>query len=162
MNIVEQFSPRLIGGFLAMLGAWVVAMLVRSLRLGRASLQWPHTQGTVTNSLVKRELSGPGGGYSYVPLITYTYEVDGAAYEGNTFTYRGINAKKKIATKIVEGLPKGQLVDVYYDPSEPSRAVLLPGASTSSYVIGFAIAVFIAVVGLLLVLWGAPTVWFCR
>ena len=127
MNIVEQFSPRLIGGFLAVLGrgwsrCWFAACDsgMRAIPMGRAR------EGTVPNSLVKRGVIRRERVWIF-PLITYTYEVDGAAYEGGTFTYQRIDAKKKIATKMVGESPKGQLADVYYDPSDPYLAVLLPG-----------------------------------
>jgi len=144
-----------------LLGAWAVAVTFafayyfRRHRLGVASREWPHTQGTVTHSSIEviTDSEGTGRRTHYSAKLKYAYEADGKVYQGNTFTYRVMDDKEGTATNIVKSLPEGQPVDVYYDPSKPSRAVLLPGPNTDGADrVFFVFLAVIAVIVLLMIL----------
>lgn len=88
---------------------------------------WPSTLGTVTSSTVERRSSGDG--YSYYPVVHYTYQAIGQSYQGNRIM-PGPQVGGSGAQNIVARYPAGAQVMVYYDPNKPSESVLersLPG-----------------------------------
>lgn len=100
-----------------------------------ASTSWPSTNGVITENAETvtrhrerwpRRRSGSRTINSVQRHVRYTYTVDGAAYLGSRVAYHGYEQCE------CEGLdrPNGE-VRVYYDPGEPSRAVLLPGIRCS-------------------------------
>jgi hypothetical protein len=87
------------------------------------TLRWPAVPGRITNAELCADTSGDG--VSYFPHVTYSYEVDGKIFEndaiaigGSTGTFRGR------AQRWLDRHPKGSLVTVHYDPSDPTSAVL--------------------------------------
>jgi hypothetical protein len=63
---------------------------------------------------------GKGGGY--MPKVTYTYSVDGAAYTSDRSSYAMRGLKKSLAEQEVAAIPDE--VEVYYDPASPQEAYL--------------------------------------
>jgi hypothetical protein len=146
MEIFETIMLRFLGSAFIALGVCLMILLERGRRIGVASRQWPHTEGIVLESSLQERMSGHSAPV-YSVKVRYRYEVAGIEHEGDTFSYQGIDAHKETPTKIVESLPKGQPVDVYYDPATPTKSVLLPGAKTGGYAIGFAMGVGFAAIG---------------
>ncbi len=100
----------------------------RSMKLGRASMQWPTAPGQVTASAVQfvDEGGDPPTGY-YLPVVAYTYAVEGAAYAGTAIAYRDLRSLQKTAQAIVAKYPVGSDVAVTYDPLDPRNGLLEPG-----------------------------------
>ena len=113
----------------------------------KASSAWPTAEGTVTSSEVAR-VSNADGGVTYSPEITYEYIANNIQHEGHTIKF-GENTydNKRKADGIVADYAIGKTVIVYYDPLEPERSVLEPGASGGSF-IALAIGVLFLVIGL--------------
>lgn len=92
----------------------------------RASLSWVETMGRVVKSRV--EVSG-GDYVSVMPRVVYEYEVNGQNYKseliraGDKFL-RIQTGGSRTAYDIVDKYPEGSAVTVYYNPQNPSEAVL--------------------------------------
>ena len=114
------FSILLVDGIL--LG---IILYTRS-KVAKAS-SWPSTMGTVTFSTVERRSSGDGT--TNYPVVHYTYQVMGQMLQGSK-VMPGPETGGTGAEKVVNRYPAGAQVMVYYDPDNPSDAVLersMPG-----------------------------------
>jgi hypothetical protein len=118
---------------LAMVGIGVV-LLVFGVYMGvqgERSRNWPIAPGIITESYVQSNDSLTGRRQrSRSARITYRYPVDGKAYNGDVISYgKGFFDGEYMQ---VGRYPQGSRVDVHYDPKNPARAVLDPGAGAVS------------------------------
>ena len=69
----------------------------------------------------------------YSPAVSYNYDVDGTTYSSDLLGFiRVWTDDESDAQGMVQRYPVGQTVTAYYDPGDPSRAVLDPGVSLNS------------------------------
>jgi hypothetical protein len=85
--------------------------------------QWPSTMGTVNASYLERRHSSSDGGSTNYPVVQYSYQVGGQAYQ-STKLAPGPEVGGTGAGKVVERYPAGAQVMVFYNPQNPSDAVL--------------------------------------
>jgi hypothetical protein len=85
-------------------------------------IQWPSTMGTVSASYLERRSSSEGG-YTNYPVVHYSYQVGGQVYQGSKIA-PGPDVGGTGAGKVVGRYPSGAQVMVFYDPQNPSDAVL--------------------------------------
>lgn len=103
-----------------------------------AAVFYPQTNGQITKSEV--EATAPTGGnrfYTYSAVVAYRYAVDGEVFENDVYRYEVLDEKgyasgggesgREYTMHIVESTPVGAEVPVYYDPNDPSDAVLATG-----------------------------------
>ncbi len=130
-----------VAGFAVFLGVLVMvwrffAISMGEYRGGKDSENWPFVEGEVVKSelVEKRDMSmSPhAGGRSpekFIPLVEYTYFVNGSEYRSNRVAF---TVKEKFnvetASKVIEKLPVGKKVKVYYDPKSPASSVLQRGS----------------------------------
>ncbi|AKQ68302.1 hypothetical protein A176_005214 [Myxococcus hansupus] len=101
-------------------------LAVSTVFLQAGSATWPTVQGTITRSEVETVRSNKS--ISYRPLVAYTYSVDGQTYEGNKHRISSWSGGElEAAEAMVARYPIGASIPVYYRPSQPSTATLLPG-----------------------------------
>ena len=115
------FSILLVDGIL--LG---IILYTRS-KVAKAS-SWPSTMGTVTHSAIEWRRGSEGGSVAY-PVVQYAYQVMGQMLQGRK-VMPGPETGGTGAHKVVNRYPAGAQVMVYYDPDNPSDAVLersMPG-----------------------------------
>jgi hypothetical protein len=142
----------LLGGVFTTIG--IVAGLVFGkpiLDNAKASEQWPQTQGEVLESELHE--SRGDDGTTYAAHVIYRYSLNGGEFESDRIWFGGdySTSNRSEMFEIVKMYSVGQAVVVYYSPDDPTEAVLMPGAYTSSYLL-FAIGVvFMAIGSLLLV-----------
>ena len=84
--------------------------------------QWPSTMGTVSTSYLERRYSSDSGSTNY-PVVHYSYQVGGQAYQGMKIA-PGPDVGGTGAGKVVDRYPVGAQVMVFYNPQNPSDAVL--------------------------------------
>jgi hypothetical protein len=84
--------------------------------------QWPSTMGMVNNSYLERRSSSEGGSTNY-PVVQYSYQVGGQAHHGAKIA-PGPEVGGTGAGKVVMRYPTGAQVMVFYNPQNPSDAVL--------------------------------------
>lgn len=87
---------------------------------------YPETRGEVVHSELERH-SGEDG-YTYGADIHFTYEVEGQRFTNEEYAYGAWNnSDSSGARKMLRKYPVGKTVRVYYNPSDPSDAVLERG-----------------------------------
>ena len=84
--------------------------------------QWPSTMGTVNMSTLEQRSSSEGG-YTDYPVVQYSYQVGGQAYQSYKLA-PGPEVGGTGARKVVDRYPAGAQVMVFYNPQNPSEAVL--------------------------------------
>jgi hypothetical protein len=100
----------------------VIAMLLYQQSASKATRDWSSVTGRVLTSKVVPKSSS---NRSTTPAVTYTYEVAGKIYKGETILPGWIQrSSPEYARKIVARYPKGANVTVYYNPKKPSEACL--------------------------------------
>ena len=83
--------------------------------------QWPSTMGTVMMSRIEQRSSDDG--YTDYPVVQYSYQIGGQAYQSMKLA-PGPEVGGTGARKAVAKYPAGAQVMVFYDPQNPSDAVL--------------------------------------
>lgn len=115
------FSALLVDGIL--LGI----ILVTRRKVAQAA-DWQSTMGMVTHSSIEWRRGSKGSSVAY-PVVQYTYKVMGQMLQGRK-VMPGPEVGGTGAHKVVNRYPAGTQVMVYYDPNNPSDAVLersMPG-----------------------------------
>lgn len=100
----------------------------------RANRHYPETRCTVVQTAVSEQLSDDGP--TYRPDITITLEVGGKQY--HTVTYdaaRLYSSSKDDAQAIVERFQAGKQYPCWYNPTDPTQAVLVRGYSGWLYLL---------------------------
>lgn len=104
---------------------------------GQATSGWPSVEGTIIESYLEktRRAGGRAGVPSQIvwrPTFKYEYEVQGNKHIGER---RAIHPdedykRQSAAQHVADQYPVGARVRVYYDPANPSEAVLEVGATS--------------------------------
>jgi len=123
------------------------------LRQEKTSARWPTAQGTVTVSSVVENVSRDKDDreeIKYVPQVTCSYRVSGREYHCATrkWGWTELYVDREGPEKILARYPKGASVPVFYDPADPSQAVLEP-ANRRGTLAPLASAFFLASLGVL-------------
>lgn len=89
---------------------------------------WPSTTGRVLSSDMESRRVRSGNGYStsHYAVVMYEYMVDGQRYQSNRLTLGtplGTSFTSGVQKKLAL-YPVGSRVQVYYDPEDPTEAVL--------------------------------------
>ncbi len=87
---------------------------------------WPSTEGTIVTSEV---VAGGDARKWFEPRISYQYEVQSKTHLAHSIWYQSGTTSKSVAEEVVLAHPVASTVRVHYDPTNPSRSLLLPGAS---------------------------------
>jgi len=115
--------------------------------------QWPFTMGTVMMSTIEQRSSGESG-YTDYPVVQYSYQVNGQAYQSMKLA-PGPEVGGSGAHKVAARYPSGAQVMVFYDPANPSDAVLEKKAP-AQWVMWLILAIFdCALCGVVPILWYA-------
>jgi hypothetical protein len=89
------------------------------------SQNWPVTQGTIISSNLQRKPGGEEGDY-YHAQITYNFTVEGIVYTSSIVNIgeQGWSTARYYYERLVQKYSVGKTVSVYYNPKNPSQAVL--------------------------------------
>jgi|SRR5688572_22029091 len=112
-----------IGFFFIVLNVIFLGIIFFMRRRMAAVSQWPSTIGTVHASYLQRRRSSNNGGSTNYPVVQYSYQVGGQAYQGTKLA-PGPEVGGTGAGKVVTRYPAGAQVMVFYNPENPSDAVL--------------------------------------
>jgi hypothetical protein len=98
------------------------------LRKARQVLRWPTVPGVVTLSKLTTHMGRDG--LNFTSVVEYAYTVAGREYRSSMqWADSKVAAARKLAASVTMRYPKGQAVQVYYDPQQPSSAVLEPNVA---------------------------------
>lgn len=110
-------------------GGYMIYRSIQDRKKAKASLTWPSTQGRVIESRVVENRSTDSDGdtsTTYRPYIKYEYQVVGATFTSDKLAIGpavSTSNYRKSAEK-VQKLPVGAAVTVFYNPDDPTDAVL--------------------------------------
>lgn len=97
----------------------------------QAASAFPAVEGAITDAKVAEESDADGT--SYGAQLRYAYEVAGRNYTGGRDRYSKMFGSRKFALGVVQAHPLGSKVTVYYNPADPSDALLRPGLSAFDF-----------------------------
>ncbi|MCH9031847.1 MAG: DUF3592 domain-containing protein [candidate division Zixibacteria bacterium] len=105
-------------------GLWLIFYSADDLSSQIAKFDWPSAGGVVVSSTVIDEKA-------IYPQIIYRYEIDSQGFvDTSDFDAPGFGGKsvrRQTARELTRRFPAGELVNVYYDPSNPNESVLKRG-----------------------------------
>ncbi|MCH2182623.1 MAG: DUF3592 domain-containing protein [Mariniblastus sp.] len=134
------FWTRLFPGFF--LGGGILFSIIGIWHLvqARQTLDWPSVQGRVISSSVltrqspRHQAGEPSRGISFYPRVKFEYAVAGTGYQGDQVSIGEVGMALRASAEGVSAKYRpDQVVNVYYDPLQPGRAVLEPGAQGTTY-----------------------------
>jgi Protein of unknown function (DUF3592) len=108
----------------------------------RESLLWPQTEGTISHSAVllqMQQAASSTNAATYKADVTYRYKVQGRDYSSERISLSDFSSSGGRAQGIVDRYADGATVAVYYNPANPSEAVLERGSTAGIgvlYIIG--------------------------
>jgi len=122
MNMTLLLTVGIIVFVLLILNAIFLGIIFFMRRRMATVSQWPSTLGVVQMSTIEQRSSSEGG-YTDYPVVQYSYQVGGQAYQSMKLA-PGPEVGGTGARKVVAKYPAGAQVMVFYDPQNPSDAVL--------------------------------------
>lgn len=99
------------------------AFILGSLRGQVRASHFTRTDGTILESSVTTS-RGSKGGTTHGVSVSYSYAVDGKRYTGTRYRWSDWSLSGDYAYDVVKTIPAGASAAVYYDPADPSVAVL--------------------------------------
>jgi hypothetical protein len=101
-------------------------LITGAVRQARAE-SYPSVEGEITRSRITTHHDSEGG-TTYGADLEFTYRVGGAAYTSDKYRYGEMSSSdRSLAAGIVRAHPVGSAAAVYYNPRNPSDAILQPG-----------------------------------
>ena len=124
-----------------------LGMIVVSGRRAAVARNWPVTTGKILMSGAEayRARSGHSHTTMYRPNVVYEYSVNGQRLMGNRINF-GMSVgygSPSVAERVTTKYPIGSVVQVYYNPGDPSQAVLEKSAKSPATRILVLVIVFI-------------------
>lgn len=126
---------------------------ISSIRMGRASQQWPRTNGTIIIARVHF-----GGGRGIPPGhrydLSYRYKVDGQDYTGYRVRFVAnpeVFDEAGDAYEVMGHFRPGRTVPVYYEPGNPANSTLMQTYKLQPFmpIVGLGLLAFAVVMALL-------------
>ena len=119
----------------------VLYIMIFTYRKTAAVKQWPSTMGIVFKTAVERRLSRRH--YVNYAIVKYSYQVGERTYQ-NAKVSLGSAASGKDAKRVVARYPVGAQVMVFYNPQNPSEAVLERKNSTQLAILWLTLIIVIS------------------
>lgn len=121
MSNVSMLTVGILGCVFVILNVIFLAIIFFTQRKMNAVQGWSSAMGTVLASYLERRHSNDGS--TNYPVVQYSYQVGGQTYQGAKIA-PGMEVGGTGAGRVVEKYPEGAQVMVFYDPNNPSDAVL--------------------------------------
>lgn len=124
---LDSMVARIVLGFFAACVAVVlVAVIVKTIELRRVR-RWPSVMGRIVSSAPGFALTRTDNSSmprnERIAAIYYAFEVAGRTYQAKRVTLAEKTAESEVAGLLAQ-YPAGKVVTVFYDPADPSNAVL--------------------------------------
>jgi hypothetical protein len=111
----------------AAVGVLVLLFFIASYRFSRKAADWPLVRGTVLQSGTEKVESRSQGSQQivYAPVVEYGYRVSDVDYVSRQIKLGvTVSGSQGYAAGVAARYPQGSIVDVHYDPANPSSAAL--------------------------------------
>jgi hypothetical protein len=128
----EKLALRVIGIALMLISPIAIYFASGYYAESRNMANWPHTDGIITRHNT-HGLSNSGKGKCHL-YITYEYEFHGKRFNRDRAGPGTNEVTETQRAALISRFPIGSTQRVYYAPSNPSRAYLIPGMETSALV----------------------------
>ncbi|MAV55869.1 MAG: hypothetical protein CMJ28_07960 [Phycisphaerae bacterium] len=131
-----HWIPATVGIVMATVGAFIVQHGWNENRIARDSSTWPTVEGTIVLSESHREWDSGDKRHHFVPVVVYTYEVNGVTFASDRVQAGGIKRsyrKSAAALSQAKRYPEGTPTLVAYNPSKPEEATLMTGENVKSW-----------------------------
>ena len=153
MNIV---LPSLFSVVFVIIGVALIGYARGVAAKAKRSTSWPSTEGVIAHSAVllerqARTSASDSATFTHKADVFYRYKVKGTDYSCSAISLMDFSSTAARAETIVSRYPDNAKVAVYYNPSDPSEAVLEPGY-TGGLTLLFAIGWGFAAAGVLFLL----------
>ncbi len=137
------------------LGAVLVLAGQHMWRAGSATRSYTRTRGRVVRAEVEEfPRTSEEGGTRFRPIVRYAFEVRGRTYESERISIGAAtgteSSEAQDARRVVERYPLGAEVDVWFDPRDPGRSVLVPGIPRAEIVVAVVAGVALVGIGMFL------------
>lgn len=114
--------------FLVIVGVLVISM-VRSMARAGASRRWPAVNGVIASSAVSSHRSLDSTGMHttiYEPVVVFAFTVAGRDEQSSNVSFSAVagTSSSSDAEAVVARYTPGAAVQVFYNPTDPSEAVL--------------------------------------
>jgi hypothetical protein len=119
---------------------WTVEQDLAAARLSRDSVHWPVVTGTIYRATVRHKEGGRSHAACTWPEICFRYAVAGQSLTSCRATFEGI-CDRPSAQQLVAKHPVESEARVFYDPVDPTSAVLEPGTWNDFWEIWFGIVI---------------------
>jgi hypothetical protein len=127
----EVISHWLTVAFMTVFGLGLIGWYLHGMRSGLASSSWPSVPATMIRVGVS-DSQDDDNGWSYAPEVEYSYTVDGQTFTATRIGFVSDgdydSSSMGAANDIAQSWKNKSDLRAFYDPSEPSRACLAPGA----------------------------------
>jgi hypothetical protein len=141
LSLVSVFAV-----FVGVAGLFMLGFALWRAVQGARTRKWPSVPGTVltSNTIARRakKLQSEEGEEEpttqvlYHAEIKYTYTVGGREYTGEHLRLDSLEvSSEEHARKVTARYPQGASVTVYYNPADPSQALLEPGPGASVWML---------------------------
>jgi hypothetical protein len=136
---VSPITQLFMGVLILALGFALVKMVLKT----RTSKDWANTVGTIIESRI--EVQKDSEGQTDHPIVAYEYTVNGQLFRSQQIDFGGEGSGGTGAKSLVKKYPSGKSVTVYYNPNNPSEAVLERSAVGAMLMFGLGLVILIAV-----------------
>ncbi|NIM27589.1 MAG: DUF3592 domain-containing protein [Gammaproteobacteria bacterium] len=117
-----------LGGIFVFGGLYLLLETVLNVNRTFKSKSWPQTTGIIQDSKVVAVDNDEG--VSFEPVVTYQYEVGTQQFSSRCVYFLGVGFGYPLpffSRRLVKKYPSGKRVAVFFDPSDPKNATLIPG-----------------------------------
>jgi hypothetical protein len=149
--MIRPAMPRFFALGLLVIGVTMVAVALRQSTRARETRGWTRTEGRIVESRVEKIEDESEEHLDRTRfVIRYAYRVGGRTYESPQVWIGSSEASSSDEpTRWVERFPPGAVVPVWFDPRDPSQAVLVRGSSGRQLKLVLLVGAALAVVGFL-------------
>jgi hypothetical protein len=147
--------PRWLAWIVCALGAFLIVAGQHMWRAGRETRSYTRTRGRVVRAEVEEvPRVSEEGGTQFRPVVRYSFEARGRTYESGRIAIGAPagpdTSDAQEARRLVERYPAGAEVDVWFDPRDPRRSVLVPGIPASDVVVAVVLGLALVGIGMFL------------
>ena len=126
------------GAFVAVVALWILPTVYRGFRDGPRSTSWPMVEGSVIDHQIV-PVDREGAGARLGLKLVYQYQVEQQSFTGSNIDVAGTmvvfhgELAQELQARGESEFPKGNPIEIYYDPKKPSDAVLVTGIVPTTY-----------------------------
>ena len=140
-STVENTPLFVVGTCFILVGAWTGAFFIHRIFQAARSNRWPSVIGELDSSDLKEAVyrgrqigGGPDEAAAWTVNFKYRYTVADKEYQGSRVTYSdSVNKTMRALRKLQDKYQGKAQIQVYYNPKNPNKSLLVPGLSLFNF-----------------------------